>query len=286
MLLSLLLALAPAHAADLTVCASGCDHATLPEAVEAAAAGDTLELAHETFTANRLAIDKHLSIVAAEGGEGTPIIVAPPEDVAYLFRITNDDAVLSLVGLHVQGPGYGSVALASGGSLRIEGCTFTGLKDALFVISVSGGDHEIRGSHISDNLTRLGALHVRGANLTVVDSVLSNNRLDLSDPHVRPIGTAVSVEGGVVKLKRSAIKGNSGAAGGVSARYEASTVIVNKTRITGNRGAAGAGGIHVRDGAQVHIWSGSVVSGNTSGSRSSGDTAWPDCHGVAEGCGG
>jgi hypothetical protein len=61
-LLPLLTAALPAHALDLTVCASGCDYASLQSAINAAQPGDTLLLrAGETFTGNFTLPDKGAS---------------------------------------------------------------------------------------------------------------------------------------------------------------------------------------------------------------------------------
>ena len=40
---------ATSRAASLTVCASGCDHTTIQAAIDAASAGDTIDIADETF---------------------------------------------------------------------------------------------------------------------------------------------------------------------------------------------------------------------------------------------
>lgn len=56
-----------AGAATHTVCASGCDYGSIQTAVDAAAAGDTLELEPETFTESDIFIDTQLTLKTSSG---------------------------------------------------------------------------------------------------------------------------------------------------------------------------------------------------------------------------
>ena len=81
-----------ARAATLTVCAVGCDFSLVETAVSAAAPGDTLELAGETFSEN-IVIPKSLTLqgetgtILDGGGSGRVISVTTGVNVS-LFNLT------------------------------------------------------------------------------------------------------------------------------------------------------------------------------------------------------
>ena len=92
------LSIAPANAATLTVCASGCTHTTVASAVTAAAAGDTIDIKAGTYPAFGITVDKPLTIKGA--GAGTTILDgggASVGSVPGIFRI--------LPGLPAKGAG-------------------------------------------------------------------------------------------------------------------------------------------------------------------------------------
>ncbi|EFQ82600.1 hypothetical protein HMPREF0063_11809 [Aeromicrobium marinum DSM 15272] len=88
----------PASAAELSVCAVGCDHTTVADAVAAAAAGDTITIGAGTFPTFGVVVDKPLTIQGA--GVGQTILDgggASVGSVPGIFRI--------LPGLDAKGSG-------------------------------------------------------------------------------------------------------------------------------------------------------------------------------------
>ncbi|MEM6453926.1 MAG: hypothetical protein AAF772_02415 [Acidobacteriota bacterium] len=94
------------HAATLDVCASGCTYATVAGAVAAAGAGDTIELAAETFVEGSITLDKDLTIRATGG-------MATINATSFLAALIIDSGVF----VHLE-------------NLRLEGGTYCRLDNA------------------------------------------------------------------------------------------------------------------------------------------------------------
>ncbi|MEM8960387.1 MAG: hypothetical protein AAGD38_02815 [Acidobacteriota bacterium] len=65
--LTLLVAAQIAPAATLDVCATGCSYTSIQAAIDAASAGDVIELERETFDEGEIDVDKNLTIRSASG---------------------------------------------------------------------------------------------------------------------------------------------------------------------------------------------------------------------------
>ena len=102
--LLLLLAGPGGRAATVTVCASGCDFSTIQGAVNGAAAGDTLDLAAETFFEN-VSVAKDLTIQ----GAGPLVTVVDGGAAGSVFTV--DGAAVAIRGLTARN----GVALDGGG---------------------------------------------------------------------------------------------------------------------------------------------------------------------------
>ena len=111
----------PAWAANWTVCAGGCDFDRISSAVSAAAAGDTLELAAETFTEYNINLDKDLTIVGA-GAEATVVQAASHPSTSSPGRvfIVDSAATVLMQDLTLQN-GYTQSNDSTGGNVRNEG---------------------------------------------------------------------------------------------------------------------------------------------------------------------
>jgi hypothetical protein len=198
--------LAPdARGAVLTVCPSGCDHATIQEAIDAASPNDTIQIAAGTYYEN-LTIDKDLTVEGA--GEGATFIdgsntdrvveVSGSRQIAFAdLRIQNGytdflegesgagifqtAGSLSLTRVTVSDnrSGYDGGGIWTGASVTLDGATIQnnrtefGLCGGLRV----GGDLNATASAIRDNDSNAGdygGAWVAG-DLTMVDSEVSGN---------------------------------------------------------------------------------------------------------------
>jgi hypothetical protein len=130
-LLILLAALAlltapPARAATITVCPSGCDFANVALAVDAAAAGDTIDIAAGTYHhfAGPIVIDKALTLRGA--GMDVTIIDRAPSDTGRIFTIEAGAEVLiealTITGANTSGSAEikTSACAGNGGSMAVE----------------------------------------------------------------------------------------------------------------------------------------------------------------------
>jgi parallel beta-helix repeat protein len=89
---------APAMAATITVCSSGCNYTSIQEAIDHAADGDTIAVMNGTYY-ERIIIDKPLTL-QGESPEGTAIIGS---HVGTVANITADDVVVT--GFSISGGG-------------------------------------------------------------------------------------------------------------------------------------------------------------------------------------
>ena len=89
---------APAMAATITVCSSGCTYTSIQEAIDHAADGDTIAVMNGTYN-ERIIIDKPL-ILQGESPEGTLIIGS---HVGTVANITADNIVVT--GFSISGGG-------------------------------------------------------------------------------------------------------------------------------------------------------------------------------------
>lgn len=105
LLLSLLVSLiftAGAHAATLSVCASGCAHSSIQGAIDSASDGDVIELAPETFLEGNLLVDVDVTIRASSGqpvvnGNGALTVFKIDADALVVLedlRLTNASRAL------------------------------------------------------------------------------------------------------------------------------------------------------------------------------------------------
>jgi hypothetical protein len=160
--LSFFAAASPAYAANtLTVCASGCDATTIQDAVVAASAGDTIQVAAGTYT-GLVTIDKAglrlegaQAGVDARGRTGAETIVT-----AGQFRLAADD-------------------------ITIDGFTFTGSQSAPGTDAAAIFGSGFQGTQIVDNIiqdNKIGAQFDNGGGtdpVLIQHNVFKDNNLDV-----------------------------------------------------------------------------------------------------------
>lgn len=140
---------APAQAdtgAKHTVCASGCDYASIGAAVAAASAGDTIAVNGGTYTES-VVVDKQLTISATRG---TTVIPGPSYDNAG-FKLAAEDVTISGFTIGNRSAMSGTVAI------DVSSSTGATIDDVILVnnqrgISLSGAhDVTITDSRLTDN---------------------------------------------------------------------------------------------------------------------------------------
>ena len=198
-----------ATAATYTVCASGCDYASVQAAITAATAGDALTLSAETFTEAEIVVNKDLVIQGA--GMTDTIVQASTSfnaNQGRVFQIDPDVAVtIRDMTLRNGDPLYDSTSLYSrcGGAVHNQGTIL------LERVRLADGQADYGGS----------AVYTTG-DATLVDCWVNNNYYD----------SVLSVDAsGSLTLLRTRVSGN------MSTPISASGALaLIDSSITGNRG--------------------------------------------------
>jgi hypothetical protein len=292
-----------AAAADITVCSAGCDHTSIQAAIDAAAAGDTIVLAAETFT-ETIVVDRNLTIRGA--GSGASIIdgdaagtgVTIPAGVSVNLeslsvrngRTTgNGGGILNegtLVARHiaVSGNVAATVASSAGGGIYSTGRLT--VEDSTVSVNESqrgGGGVYVSGpaaralierTSIVENRVRDlttdfrggGGVHVASGDATIRDSSIVGNRTDFTGG-----GLTVRGSGAEVELINSTIRANASRFGaGIITQTSAQLTITGSTisdnSNTTNESSSGGG---IRAQAQVTLRN-STIAGNSTGGSGGG----------------
>ncbi len=275
-----------ARAATLTVCASGCDFSSVETAVSAAAAGDTLQLAGETFSENIVI----LKSVTLQGESGTVLDGGSSGRVISVTTGVN----VTLTGLTVQnGAADDGGGIFNRGNLTLDNVTVrdnTAVSNPNF--GEGGGIYNMgtlvaSESMISQNSAEYGGgLENNGGTVTLTDVTISNNTataifdgvgggLENSNGNVTLTrvtvqnNTANFVGGGIQNLSQmtitdSVISGNVADLGGGLASGSSTGLTLQNSTVTDN-GSSGNG--IIRGGAGVYNTfvmniSNSTISGN------------------------
>ncbi len=296
MLALMALGVGVAHAANITVCPSGCDHSTIQAAVDSASDGDTIVMAAGLYRED-VRISKALVLQGA--GSDNTIIEGTARQAVIMIGA---GATVSISGVTVQNGGRSGVN-GSGGIFNDGIAT---LSDSKVINNFSflgggianGGEMTIISSAIDTNIGVFGGGGVfNQGTLTIYDSSVSNNQAGNS-------GGGILNQNATVTISGSTIDGNSAASSGAGISTSGEMTLVNST-ISGNLvggmggGIFSAGSVDMHNvaifdndagspdtgpgngGGIVHEGVGEVTSENSiiAGNRAEGGAA-PDCAGV------
>jgi predicted outer membrane repeat protein len=242
---------ATTSAGTLRVCPSGCDYATISDALAAAKSGEKITIAAGGYSGD-LTIGKNVSLLGAGADQvtisgGSPVISVSPGATVTISGVTITGGTnrrhggglfnggkLTLTASTVSGNG-GCLCGGDGGGIDNEG-TLT--VDAS-TVSGNGGDG---GGGIFNNFGSVtlndttvsgngsagtgGGIFTRGTMLLSGSTVSGNNAG--SD------GGGIANESGSLVLKKSTISGNSAAGNGGGIRNYAGTVTLKQSSVSGN----------------------------------------------------
>lgn len=117
---------APAAAAEpLTVCASGCDHATIQDAVDAASDGDTILVSGALTVAGQTTVGKDVTVTGEPGATITQTATA------ITFLLSGDGATLSNLTITSDTPEAAEFVQIGGDDVTLSGNTIHGPDQAL-----------------------------------------------------------------------------------------------------------------------------------------------------------
>jgi hypothetical protein len=229
-------------AALLTVCASGCDHISIQDAVDAAGPGDTIELAAETFIEN-VYVTGDVTIRGA--GAGSTIVDG--NSVYSVFDISNAQVTLEEMTIRNGFEDSGGGIRSSGADtiLTVTNCEIidnTSLNSGGGIVNYDG-TVTITSNTISGNDSSLngGGVHNSGGRMTIDGSAIRNNG-------AYRYGGGVSVSSGEVTVFNTVIADNSARSGGgvlVTGVSSADTdVTIRYSIIVSNGAAYYAGGVN------------------------------------------
>ncbi|MCI0440563.1 MAG: hypothetical protein L0177_15730 [Chloroflexi bacterium] len=232
-----------AHAANITVCPSGCDHLTIQAAVNSASDGDTIVIAAGLYKED-VHINKSLALQGA-GADSTII-----EGTARQAVITiGAGATVSISGVTVQNGGRSGVN-GSGGIFNDGIAT---LSDSKIINNFSflgggianGGEMTIISSAIDTNIGVFGGGGIfNQGTLSIYDSSVSNNQAGNS-------GGGILNQNATVTIFGSTIDANSAASSGGGISTSGGMTLVNST-ISGNLAGVMGGGIFSAGSVDMH----------------------------------
>ncbi len=258
-LLALVLFSLPARAATITVCASGCDHATLDAAVAAAAAGDVLAIGAGEYVGG-VTIAKDLTL---RGESAERVTIAGGGRIGPVLFVHNAAA----------GP------LDRNFKVQIEGLTLTGGSGYRIDVDRYGAGMYIKGADVTlDNVTVNanvsqfdgGGIYNDAGKLTVRNSRITNNRASNSG------GGIYNDADGTLNLIDSLVAGNVAmnppdlpeedqtfaTGGGIVTR---DTATIEGSTIENNRTGTWGGGIYCFGMGRLTVRDTSVISNTSHG---------------------
>lgn len=195
----------PATAATLTVCASGCDHVLIQDAVDAATSLDTIDVGAGTYVENILVI-KHLTIQ----GAGAGVTIVDGNLTGRVFVI--NDSTVNLLDMTIRNGNGGITSSGSNAILSVQRCEILDNE----AIGSGGGILALAGQVVitSDTISgnsasyRGGGVASRGtAQITIEQSALFENS-------AHDAGGGVAALGGQVTITETLIADNGSRTGG------------------------------------------------------------------------
>jgi hypothetical protein len=208
---ALIAAASPAHAETITVCLDGsCDFTSPGAAVEAAAAGDTIEIAAGTyFLPSPLSLyGKNLVIRGAVDASGRPTTVLNGQNATYhvnALHLTAATVIENLVLTNGRSTQNGAIYMFGCHGTTISNCSVRGNQRG--AIGLNSSSVTMIGCEIVDNAagpgtSAGGGIYVAGT-VSLIDCVVSGNAAGFSG------GGIYVPNGSVVNLTRTRICGNS-----------------------------------------------------------------------------
>jgi hypothetical protein len=194
---------AVARAANISVCASGCDQVTVAAAVAAAANGDTITIGAGTYPANIMipaGFTLHLEGAGAEatildGRDRGPVLIVDAGGYASVQSVTVERG-----GGPPQLPQAGIVVY---GNLRVSDSLIT--QNSIGIANYGGAvsvlRSTIRDNHSSENGFGAGFTNVAGSADLFYSTISGNDGTDVG---------GVSIQGGNVSLLNTTVSGNTG----------------------------------------------------------------------------
>jgi hypothetical protein len=284
--LTLLLAVPGGWAATLTVCASGCDFSSIQGAVNAAAPGDTLDLAAETFF-ETVSVAKDLMIQGAgplvtvvDGGTTGSVFTVDGASVTLRGLTARNGGALNGGGISTIGTGAdvrlidvhvrNNAAAAVGGGIHNPDGSVTITRNLIAENTVPGMDNAgggvfnagtmtIRDSLIRDNDAWLGGGIYSSGDLTLDGSTLQSNDAEF--------GGAISTSGGNLTMRDCTVSGNSANEGGgfcVGLFETFEKIAITRSTIAENTANVGGGIFDYSQVGTIELES-TILSGNTGG---------------------
>jgi hypothetical protein len=242
--------------ATCTVCASGCPHDNLADAVAAASPGDTIAICAGRYHTVNAAIDKQLTLLGAGAGadEDVDTILDAEEDgrVLHVTAGTNANPVV-IRNLRITG-GNVDAGNAAGGGIENDGAL------TLLDVSVVGNSAAFVGGGMRNN---------GGQRLILERTLVAENRAVIAG------GGIDNTNDGVVILRAGAVvddnEADPGVGGGIHNFFGTLTLEAG-SRVINNRSNNGGGGIEQFAGGTTTLQNGSRVSGNrlTAGDQGGG----------------
>lgn len=230
-----------AQANTLTVCASGCDYTTIPDAINAAASGDVIVIGPGTYTQKNIGFTKSLTLQGA--GAGSTILNGT--DNANVIGIINS-AVVTITGVTIQ-----NGREASGGGIWMGSGTLT-LNDCI-----------IQDNDATTNFLGGGGIYISStAQVTINNCIIRNNTAN-------DLGGGIT-NAGVLTINNSTFTNNRSInfAGGAINQVSATPLVINNSTISGNTGKSGGG--FRADAGRMVLLNNSTVAGNTASSEGGG----------------
>lgn len=264
----LLVDVATARAATITVCAEGCDHATISAAVANAADGDVVLVGAGTFRDN-VAIDRPIRVRGVSsaattvdgGGAGavfwvTQGVVATISDMTITggrrdagAGILNQGA-LNLRDAVVRGNTapdgentFGGGVYNYGGSLSVRGVTFEANEAGYGGAILNAGTLVVGRSTFQGNRARLGG----GAVYNYSGTAIINNSI-VVDNQTATRGGGAFFNAGALAIANTTVARNISAEFGGAVFAQTGGVYVTNSTFSANEGAYGGGGIYVLQG--------------------------------------
>ena len=281
--LGVLLLLLAARAEGVQVVGPG-GHATIQAGINAAAPGETIEVAPGIYTENLTLTGKDVVLVATDGADATEVSGSSLGSVFHIAStaVTRGTVIQGFTFRDGLADAGGGLMIRDGARPTIQGNVIEGNR-----ATVSGGG--IKVSHGADpeivgNVIRLNSSGANGAGIHVEGLVVPSTTASIRQNTIRDneVDSHQTSSGGGVKVTFSTsstlIEGNlildntvTWAGGGIS--IFAGSAVVRGNTISGNDGGRFAGGIHFEvdsGGARTLVLEGNTISGNGAVERGGG----------------